>query len=164
MAEKNTPPDIEAPNIEPIEAPNSTPNTKETSGRLSPSPIHPDAQPGVQAVEGMATIWPRTALLLAYVWIWVIFFVYSMQSQVIYSLNPYVTSAFQSHSLTPTVTIFSSIIGGVGKLTLAKILDVWGRPQGFGIAVFFLTVGLITMAGCGNVETYAAAQVFWYIG
>ncbi|KAI5457281.1 major facilitator superfamily domain-containing protein [Mariannaea sp. PMI_226] len=133
-------------------------------GSDSDEAVHKDAQAGVQAVEGMASVWPKTALIIAYVWIWVIFFVYSMQSQVIFSLNPYVTSSFQSHSLTPTVSIFSSIIGGVGKLTLAKVLDVWGRPQGFGISIFFLTIGLIMMAGCNNVETYAAAQVFWYLG
>ena len=58
----------------------------------------------------------------------------------------------------------SNIIGGVFKLTLAKILDVWGRPQGYAIAVFMLTVGLIMMATCQNVEMYAAAQVFYWVG
>jgi len=58
----------------------------------------------------------------------------------------------------------SGIIGGVLKLPLAKVLDIWGRPQGFLITVIFLEVGLIMMALCQNVETYAAAQVFYWIG
>lgn len=58
----------------------------------------------------------------------------------------------------------SNIIAGVFKLTLAKILDVWGRPQGYALSVFTLTLGLIMMAACRNVETYAAAQVFYWVG
>lgn len=79
-------------------------------------------------------------------------------------LTPYVTSSFQSHSLTAATGIMSSIIGGISKLPLAKILDIWGRPQGFALMVFLLTIGLIMMAGCNNVETYAAAQVFYWVG
>ena len=58
----------------------------------------------------------------------------------------------------------SSIIGGVLKLPLAKVLDIWGRPQGFLITVVFMEIGLIMMAVCENVETYAAAQVFYWVG
>jgi hypothetical protein len=80
------------------------------------------------------------------------------------ALKPYVTSAFQSHSLTPTVDIFSSIIGGVFKLTLAKVLGVFGRPQGYLLFIIFLTMGLVMMAGCNGIKTYAAAQVFYWVG
>lgn len=79
-------------------------------------------------------------------------------------LNPYVTSAFSQHSLTAATGVMSGIIGGVSKLPLAKILDVWGRPQGFLVVVLIMTVGLVMMAACNNVETYAAAQVFYWVG
>jgi hypothetical protein len=58
----------------------------------------------------------------------------------------------------------SSIIGGLVQLPLAKILDIWGRPQGYALMAFFLTMGLVMMAACKNVETYAAAQVFYWVG
>jgi MFS family permease len=58
----------------------------------------------------------------------------------------------------------SSIIGGLVQLPLAKVLDIWGRPQGYALMVFFLTMGLVMMAACKNVETYAAAQVFYWVG
>lgn len=87
-----------------------------------------------------------------------------MQQGMANSLTPYVTSSFQLHSLTATTSIMSSIIGGLTKLPLAKVLDIWGRPHGFALMVFFLTLGLIMMAGCNNVETYAAAQVFYWVG
>ncbi|KAF4447630.1 siderophore iron transporter [Fusarium austroafricanum] len=42
----------------------------------------------------------------------------------------------------------SSTIGGVFKLTLAKILDAFG----------------LMMAGCNGVEIYAAARVYYWVG
>lgn len=75
-------------------------------------------------------------------------------------MNPYVTSAFRLHSLTAATGIMSSIIGGLSKIPLAKLLDMWGRPQGLLLSLFVWMVGYIMMASCQNVETYAAAQVF----
>ncbi|KAJ4857436.1 major facilitator superfamily domain-containing protein [Trichoderma breve] len=122
------------------------------------------AQAGVQNIEAITSVWTKSALGTAFVMIWVIYFVDSMQQGTTGNLTPWVTSAFQQHSLTPTVTVMSSIIGGVFKLTLAKVLDIFGRPQGYVLAIAFTTLGLIMMAGCNNVETYAAAQVFYWVG
>jgi len=91
-------------------------------------------------------------------------FIDSMQQGMGFSLTPYVTSSFYQHSLTAATYIMSDIIGGLFKLPLAKILDIWGRPQGFAVMVAFMTVGLIMMAACQNVQTYAAAQVFYWVG
>jgi fucose permease len=79
-------------------------------------------------------------------------------------LTPFVTSTFSLHSLTAATTIMSSIIGGLFKLPLAKILDTWGRPQGLALALLFWVLGFVMMAACRNVETYAAAQVFSVVG
>jgi MFS family permease len=87
-----------------------------------------------------------------------------MQSGMSGLLTPYVTSSFFQHSLTATTGIMSGLIGGLIKLPLAKVIDIWGRPQGFFIMVCFMTIGLIMMAACNNVETYAAAQVFYWVG
>jgi hypothetical protein len=43
-------------------------------------------------------------------------------------------------------------------------MNVWGRPQAFCLGVASTTIGLIMMAACKNVETYCAAQVFFYVG
>ncbi|KAJ6786899.1 hypothetical protein PWT90_00041 [Aphanocladium album] len=123
-----------------------------------------EAQGGVQAMEATAKVWTKTTLIVAYVFIWVIYFVDSMQMGTTGLLTPYVTSNFALHSLTPTVGIMSSIIGGVSKLTLAKILDVFGRPQGYLISVLLATLGLVMMAATKNVEMFAAAQVFYWVG
>jgi MFS family permease len=96
--------------------------------------------------------------------IWCIYFVNALQQTTTGSLTPYVTSSFQEHSLTATTSVMSSIIGGLTTLPLSKILDIWGRPQGFLLMVIVLTLGLIMMAACNNVKTYAAAQVFYWVG
>jgi MFS family permease len=123
-----------------------------------------DAQSGVRNIEAVTVAWTTAALVFAYIMIWLTYFVEGMLSGTTGALTPYVTSAFALHSLTPTVGILSSVIGGVTNLTLAKILDVFGRPQGYLFCIFLATVGLIMMAGCNNVEAYAAAQVFYTVG
>jgi MFS family permease len=87
-----------------------------------------------------------------------------MQSSMSGSLVAYVTSSFSQHGLTATTGVLSGLIGGLSKLPLAKVLDIWGRPQGFVLMLICLIVGLIMMAACNNVETYAAAQVFYWVG
>ncbi|CAG9954847.1 unnamed protein product [Clonostachys rosea f. rosea IK726] len=126
--------------------------------------ISEDAQAGVRAIQGATSVWSKWHLAAAYANVWLIYVVIAIQSNVQRSLNPYVTSAFKLHSLTATIGIVSSIIGGLCYIPLSKILDTWGRPQGLAVTVFFWIIGFIMMAGCNNVETYAAAQVFSTIG
>ena len=123
-----------------------------------------DSQAGVQDIEATALAWDKTNLIVAYVMLWFIYFLATTLSGVNNSLLPFVTSSFALHSLTPTVTILSSVIGGVTNLTIAKILDVFGRPQGYLLCVVLAILGLIMMAACNTVETYAAAMVFYTVG
>ena len=126
--------------------------------------VDANAQHGVQNIEAVTLAWTTTALLFAYVMIWLTYFVEGMLSGTAAALLPYVTSAFVEHSLTPTVGILSSVIGGVTNLTIAKVLDFLGRPQGYLFCICLATVGLIMMAACKSVEAYAAAQVFYTVG
>ncbi|PTB61786.1 MFS general substrate transporter [Trichoderma citrinoviride] len=126
--------------------------------------IDTKAQAGVQNIEAITSVWTKSALFTAFAMIWVIYFVDSMQQGTTGNLTPWVTSAFEEHSLTPTTSVMSNIIGGVFKLTLAKVLDIFGRPQGYLLSIVFTTLGLVMMAACKNVETYAAAQVFYWVG
>lgn len=130
------------------------------------SDTHPDAhaQAGVQAIEATTLVWTKTSLIIAYVMLWLIYFVESLLSGTAAALLPYVTSAFSMHSLTPTVSILSSVIGGVTNLTIAKIIDVFGRPPGLLVCLTLGVAGLIMMAACNNVEAYAAAMIFHTVG
>ncbi|KAK0612108.1 hypothetical protein B0T14DRAFT_595618 [Immersiella caudata] len=108
--------------------------------------IDTTAQAGVQRIEAFTKVWTRRDLILANVSIWFIYFMDAMQSSMSNSLVAYVTSDFRLHGITATTSIMSGLIAGLSKLPLAKVLDIWSRPQGF------------------NVETYATAQVFYWVG
>jgi MFS family permease len=95
---------------------------------------------------------------------WFIQFMMSFFSGCVGTLTPYVTSAFQSHSLTALTGVISSLVAGIWKLPYAKIMNIWGRPVALCIGVASYIVGLIMMAGCNNVQTYCAAQTFYYLG
>lgn len=90
-------------------------------------------------------------------------FAQALQWQILSNLTPYVTSEFSSHSLIPTIMLVSSILSGVLKLPISKIIDAWGRPQGLAAMILLATVGLILMAACQDVKTYAVAQVCFRI-
>lgn len=66
--------------------------------------------------------------------------------------------------MTATTGVMSTLIAGLIKLPLAKILDTWGRPQGLTMMLVCWILGFIMMGACKNVETYAAAQVFYAVG
>lgn len=80
------------------------------------------------------------------------------------ALNPYITSHFERHGLLTAVSIVASIAGGSSTLTLAKIIDIWGRVQGFACMVLLVIIGLIMKAACKNMETYVAAHTLYWVG
>ncbi|KAK2624213.1 hypothetical protein QTJ16_006163 [Diplocarpon rosae] len=125
---------------------------------------NPEAQEGVQTVEAITLVWSRTSLRLTYVFILLIYTLNSIQTQVTGNLMAYVVSGFSAHSLIPVIGIVSGIINGVLRLPVAKLLDLWGRAEGFAFMTVIATTGLLLMAVCRNVETYAAAQVFYAVG
>ncbi|OMP86129.1 Siderophore iron transporter mirB [Diplodia seriata] len=121
-------------------------------------------QDGVKRVEAITQAWTTKALIITGVFIYICSFVNSLQQQITTNLGVYVTSSFMLHSLYSTTSVLSSVIGGVSKFPIAKIIDIWGRVEGFILMTVLCTIGLVMMAACENVETYAAAQVFYWVG
>lgn len=80
------------------------------------------------------------------------------------NLTPYVTSAFYQHGLLATTGIVASILGGSSKLAIAKLIDIWGRVEGFLVMLLIMVLGMILKAVCQNVETYAAAHTLYWTG
>jgi hypothetical protein len=56
------------------------------------------------------------------------------------------------------------VIGGVTNLNIGKILDIFGRLNGFLFCVVLATIGLSMSTACNGVEAYTAAQVFYSVG
>lgn len=121
-------------------------------------------QDGIQNIEAITISWSRVALWTAFTMIWLVYFVQGLVSGISSTLIPYVTSDFAMHSLTPTTSVISSVVGGVSNLIIAKFLDIFGRPHGFLLCAILATIGLIMSAACNYVEAYAASQVFYTVG
>lgn len=123
-----------------------------------------EAQGGVQQADAVTLVWTRSALLLAYAFIFLNFCLTSTEQQTTANLLPFVASDFSAHSLIPAIGIASFILSGVLRLPVAKVIDTWGRPQGLAAMVAIATAGLAMMAACRSAATYAVAQILHAVG
>lgn len=55
----------------------------------------------------------------------------------------------------------SSAMTAAVYIPMAKLLDVWGRAEGFALMVVSATLGVVLMATSRNLATFCAAQVRW---
>jgi MFS family permease len=95
---------------------------------------------------------------------WLLYFVNAFQSSILYNLIPFATSSFETHSLLTVIYVVSNAMSAAVYIPLAKMLDIWGRAEGFLLMVAFATLGLILMATGDGLSTFCAAQVFYSIG
>ncbi|KAF2667094.1 MFS general substrate transporter [Microthyrium microscopicum] len=138
-------------------------NTRDVSESLSDVP-DPEVQNGVRNAEAITLTWTKPFLITVFASIWLVYFANAFQSSITSNLTPFVLSDFAAHSLVPTIYIVSNVMAGSLRLAVSRLLDLWGRPQGFAVALCVATLGLILMAKTTNVETFAAAQVFYTVG
>jgi hypothetical protein len=64
---------------------------------------------------------------------WLLYFVNGFQSSILSNLTPYVTSEWEEHSLLTVISIISSCMSAATYIPMAKILDIWGRAEGFAL-------------------------------
>ncbi|KAI1407683.1 siderophore iron transporter mirB [Hypoxylon sp. FL1857] len=121
-------------------------------------------QEGVKLVEAITSVWSPKSLWSTFALLWLVCFVSALLASIDTALSPYVTSSFSKHGLLAVINIAARVIGGVVPLSLGKIIDIRGRMEGFVGSLLLITVGMIMKATCQNVETYAAAQVFTWVG
>ncbi|KAG9246932.1 major facilitator superfamily domain-containing protein [Calycina marina] len=123
-----------------------------------------DAQRGVKQVEAVALTWSKPYLIAVFALMWSLYFVNAFQSSILSNLVPFATSEFEAHSLLTTIYIVSNSMTAAVYIPLAKMLDIWGRAEGFAIMVGFATLGMILMAAGNGITTFCVAQVFYSIG
>ncbi|KAI9749193.1 MAG: Nuclear import receptor [Chaenotheca gracillima] len=123
-----------------------------------------EVQTGVKRIEAISLTWSKWALIVAYCGILLMAISTSLEGQTTASLSVYATSAFSEHSLYAAVLIVNGIVNAVIKPPMAKVADVFGRLEAFSIAVFLYIIGYIQMAASQNVQTFAAAQIFYSAG
>jgi hypothetical protein len=90
---------------------------------------------------------------------WLLYLVNAFQASILYNLVPYATSAFETHSLITVIGIVANSMTAAVYIPLAKMLDLWGRAEGFLLMVAFAVLGLILMAACDGLTVFCVAQV-----
>ncbi|KAK6597433.1 major facilitator superfamily transporter [Botrytis cinerea] len=154
---------------------NSVIDSEARVGANSPGPSEKDietanndignaTQAGVQNIEAVSMTWTTWSLIIAYIGVFLISFTTSLESQVVMSLSVFATSSFNNHSLISTVLVVQSVVMAVIKAPMAKTADVFGRLEAFTISIILAIIGGATMAISNDVQTYAAAQIFYAAG
>ncbi|PYH81172.1 siderochrome-iron transporter MirB [Aspergillus uvarum CBS 121591] len=123
-----------------------------------------EAQFGVQKIEAVTMAWSKASLATVLILIWLLTLVNGFKSTVVSTLNPFITSSFQAHSLLTVITIVAGSITSAIYIPMAKMLDVWGRAESFLLMMALCILGLVLMAASHNLATYCAAEVFYTIG
>ncbi|KAI0816630.1 siderochrome-iron transporter MirC [Xylaria sp. FL0064] len=123
-----------------------------------------ETQDGVKTIEAISMAWSKWGLIAAYCGIFLMAFTTSLEGQVTYSVVAFATSSFSSHSLIATVYVIQGVVNAVIKPPMAKIADVFGRLEAFIFCIFLYVLGYIQMAASANVQTFAAAQIFYSAG
>lgn len=103
-------------------------------------------------------------LPLTLVRIFIAYFVIAFQSGICSPLTTYAYADFQASNLVSVSSVMASIIGGVLRLPIAKVLDIWGRAEGLMVMIFVQTLGLILYATADSVAHYSAAAVIYGVG
>ncbi|KAJ4300848.1 hypothetical protein N0V90_002936 [Kalmusia sp. IMI 367209] len=121
-------------------------------------------QQGVERVRAITAIWTRPTLISMFILLYLIHFVDMFQNYIDSSLNPYITSLFDRHGLLTVGSVMSTALGGCIPLATAKVIDIWGRVEGFAFMLLLALMGMVMKAACKNMETYIAAHVLYWTG
>ncbi|KAJ5115686.1 MFS siderophore iron transporter [Penicillium angulare] len=127
-------------------------------------PPDENTQRGVADMEAITQTWSKAALIAVFANIWLLYFINAFQSSVLSNLIPYLTSDWDSHSLLNVIYIVADSVTAACYIPLGKMMDTWGRAEGFAFMAFCATIGLIMMAACSNLPTFCAAYVFYNLG
>ncbi|WZH46813.1 major facilitator superfamily domain-containing protein [Fusarium acuminatum] len=123
-----------------------------------------DVTEGVKNMEAITLVWTRSSLIGLFICIWFVYLLNAFQSSTVGSLVPYVTSSWGDHSLLNVIDVVASSMTAAVFIPLAKLLDLWGRAEGYLLMVAFAELGLILMATSTNLSIYCAANVFYQVG
>ncbi|CAG7972773.1 unnamed protein product [Penicillium olsonii] len=129
-----------------------------------PSEITRNAQNGVQKAEATALVWSKKAVYAIYAWIWMCYFILSMQSSISANMIYYAYADFESAPQISQAFILSTIIAGIIALPIAKILNLWGRAEGFLLFLGLFLIGFIVIASCDGPNSFAAGYTLYTIG
>ncbi|KAJ5621820.1 MFS general substrate transporter [Penicillium herquei] len=119
---------------------------------------------GVQKAEAVALVWNKKAVYITYGWIWICYFMLSFHEYIGTNVIYYAYSNFNSAPQITTAMILATIVGGVLKLPIGKMLGLWGRAEGLMVFLGVYIIGMILLASCTGPNSFAAGYVFYWVG
>lgn len=102
---------------------------------------------------------PKRLSLTDVIRLWGAYLLFGFARAFTSNVGPYAVSTFGEHSLLPTISLVSYIMAGVVYIPMAKAINIYGRAESHLVMTLISAVGLILLAACRNVETYAAGVV-----
>ncbi|GFN15237.1 siderophore transporter [Aspergillus tubingensis] len=120
--------------------------------------------PGVQRIEALSSHLHILDRVFLFCGIFLIAYVYGLDSLLRGTYQPYATASYKSHSVLSSVDILRAVIAAAAQPTAAKIADVFGRVELILVSIFFYTLGTIVEASSSTVEQFAAGAVLYQIG
>ncbi|KAI0010223.1 major facilitator superfamily transporter [Xylariaceae sp. FL0662B] len=106
----------------------------------------------------------RTERATLFFGIFLVGYVYGLESQVRSTYQPYATSSFSLHSRLATINVLRSVMGIAAQPTVAKVADVFGRFKVIAVSILLYSVGIAIEASAGNVELFCAGAVLYQVG
>ncbi|CAE6996398.1 hypothetical protein P3342_000373 [Pyrenophora teres f. teres] len=121
-------------------------------------------QNGVQRVRAITEIWSKQTLIAMFIFLYLIQFVAFLQNAIDAALNPFITSSFGKHGLLTVGSVMATALSGCIPLVIAKVIDVFGRVEGFFMMLMLIVVGMAIKAACTSVQMYIAGHVLYWAG
>ncbi|KNG89422.1 siderochrome-iron transporter [Aspergillus nomiae NRRL 13137] len=150
------------PVLDPEKPSLSASNEREGPERINKIAEHRAA--GVEKAEAAALVWNKNALWAIYAWIWVSFFMLAFHSSIGTNVLVNAYANFKTAPEISTAAILATVVGGVVKLPIAKILNIWGRAEGMLVFTGLFLLGIIILASCRGPSGYAAGYVLYWVG
>ncbi|GAM90339.1 hypothetical protein ANO11243_083820 [Dothideomycetidae sp. 11243] len=110
------------------------------------------------------TIWSKSSLIPAYLGLYLLVFVTSLEAQVTLNLVVFAASAFNAHSLISTIFVVQSVVFSVAKPIIAKVAHVFGRFEAFTLCIALLILGYSTSAASNGIQMFTVSSVFYSAG
>ncbi|GME92999.1 unnamed protein product [Ambrosiozyma monospora] len=114
-------------------------------------------------MEAMALVWSKKAVFATYAWIWLCFFMLAFHSSISSNLIYLAYNQFQQAPQVTTANILATIIGGVLKLPIAKLITLWGRAEGLFVFLVIFEIGIVVLGSCKGPSSYATGYVLYWI-
>jgi MFS transporter, SIT family, siderophore-iron:H+ symporter len=119
---------------------------------------------GVRRAEALSTVLTTRDRIVVFSSIFLLAFVYNLDSILRYAYQPRATASFSQHSLLATVNVLRYVIAAAAQPTSARIADIFGRVELICLSVLFYTVGTIIETVSNDVATFAAGAIIYQIG